>query len=375
MNPLKFLLSICLALFTNAVSAVTAPVIPARAWTLVDQASGKELASHNADVQLAPASLTKLMTAYLLFSDLRQKKLALDDSVRVPATALSAEGATLFLTAGETVSVDTLLQGMLVQSASDATITLVEAVSGTAAVFVERMNREAARLGMTRTRFTNVLGLDEPDHTSTAHDLARLARALQMHFPEYRKYFSQKKFVHKGIPFYNRNRLLWMDAQVNGLKTGRTAKAGYCLAASARRGEQQRVAVILGAASESQRVQGALKLLNFGFENFESARLYRAAQPIKILRLYRGVRDTLGIGFAQDVYLLVPRGAASRVKAQIVTRQPVVAPVRRGQPLGALRLTLDGAVLGNYPLLALHDVGVAGLLGRGWDSIKLMFAK
>jgi D-alanyl-D-alanine carboxypeptidase/D-alanyl-D-alanine carboxypeptidase (penicillin-binding protein 5/6) len=373
---MKFLLCLCLLLFPlSGFAASAAPRLPARAWIVVDQASGQELTAHNADVQLAPASLTKMMTAYVLFSDLRDKKLALGNTLSVPASALKIDGATVFLSEGEAVSVDTLLQGMLVQSASDATQTLVEAASGSAGVFVERMNREAARLGMTRTRFTNVVGLDEPGHTSTARDLAMLARALQTGFPEYQKYFVQKEFVHKGITFYNRNRLLWLDGSVDGLKTGHTARAGYCLTASAQRGDQRRVAVVLGAATDTQRVQGALGLLNFGFENYDSVRLYQARQPIKTIKLYRGVRDAVSIGFEQDFYLLIPKGAASRLNAQVLTQQPMVAPIRKGQALGMLRLSLDGKPLGDYPLHALHDVGVAGVLGRGWDSIKLLFAK
>ncbi|MEQ1592387.1 MAG: D-alanyl-D-alanine carboxypeptidase family protein [Thiobacillaceae bacterium] len=373
---MKFLFFLCLLLFPLFASAAsTAPRLAARAWIVIDQASGQELAAQNADVQLAPASLTKMMTAYLLFTDLRNKKLALDKTLSVPSNALKTDGATVFLSAGEEISIDTLLQAMLVQSASDATQTLVEAASGSAGAFVERMNHEAARLGMTRTRFANVVGLDESGHISTARDLAMLARALQTHFPEYQKYFVQKEFVHKGITFYNRNRLLWQDGGTTGLKTGRTNRAGYCLAASARRGDQQRIAVVLGAASDSQRVQGASSLLNFSFENYDSMRLYPARQPVKTVKLYRGARDTVSLGFEQDFYLLIPKGSAPRLTAQVVTQQPVVAPIRKGQALGTLRLSLDGKALGGYSLHALHDVGVAGVLGRGWDSIKLLFAK
>ena len=373
--PLKWLLCLCFGWFPLTLWAATAPTVPARAWVLIDQPSSKILASGNADVQLAPASLTKMMTAYVLFTDLKNKKLALEDALYVPTSALKKEGASIFLAAGEPVNVGILLQGMLVQSASDAVLTLVEAVSPTEADFVERMNQEARRLGMTRTQFLNATGFDQPGHLSTARDMALLARALQLHFPQYQHYFVQREFSHKGITFYNTNRLLWLDNSVDGLKTGRSARAGYCLVASAKHGEQRRIAVVLGAASDAKRTQGAQNLLNFGFENFDSARPYRAGQVIKNVKLYRGMRETVNLGFSQDFYLLVAKGAAPRVKAQVLTRQPMVAPVRRGQPLGTLRLSLDGAILGDYPLLAMHDVEVAGIFGRGWDSIKMLFAR
>ena len=349
--------------------------VTGRAWVLIDQASGRELAAYQADLPLAPASLTQLMTAYVLLGDIRSNKLSLGETVTVPEAATQAEGARVFLKAGEQVSVDTLLQAMLVQSASDATIALVMAADGSEAAFVERMNREAKRLGMSKTRFMNATGLPEPGHESSARDLALLARALVREFPDRQLFFAQKALTFRGLDYYNGNRLLWRDSTVDGMKVGRTAEAGYCMAASARRGDQRRIAVVLGARSDALRTQDALKLLNYGFENFDSVLLYRAQQPVKVVNLYRGARGSVSIGFAQDFHLLAPRGSAARVKAQVVTRQPVVAPVNKGQRMGTLRLTLDGQLLGDFPLVALHEVNVAGIFGRGWDSIRLMFAR
>lgn len=349
--------------------------IASRAWVLIDQASGRELAAHQADLPLAPASLTQLMTAYVLFGDIRKNKLSLGEAVTVPEAATQIDGARVFLKGGDQISVDTLLQAMLVQSASDATLTLVMAVSGSEAAFVERMNREAKRLGMSKTRFMNSTGLTEPGHESSARDLALLGRALVRDFPNRLGYFSQKELAIKGLTHYNGNRLLWRDSTVTGLKVGRTTQAGYCMAASAQRGVQRRVAVVLGARSDTQRTQDSLKLLNYGFENFDSVRLYRAQQPVKTTKLYRGERAAVSMGFAEDFYLMTPRGASSRVKAEVITQQPIVAPIRRGQRMGTLRLMLDGKVLGDYPLVALHDVSVAGILGRGWDSIRLFFER
>jgi D-alanyl-D-alanine carboxypeptidase/D-alanyl-D-alanine carboxypeptidase (penicillin-binding protein 5/6) len=374
-NVIKWWLSVLAGLIL-APSLHAAPEgITARAWLLIDQSSGRELAAHQADVPLAPASLTKMMTAYLLFADIGKNKLSLGELLTVPDAATQTDGASVFLQAGEQLSVDTLIQAMLVHSASDATLTLVTAASGSEAAFVERMNREAKRLGMSQTRFMNSTGLTEPGHESTARDLALLARAVLRDYPERVAFFIQKELTHKGITFYSRNRLLWRDETVNGLKAGRSAQAGYCLAATAERGSQGRIAVVLGAKTDTLRAQDALNLLNYGFEQFDSVLLYRAQEPVRHVTLYRGARSSVSLGFAQDFHLLTPKGTASRVKGEVVTQQPVVAPVRRGQRLGTLRLTLDGKPIGDYPLVALHEVKVAGIFGRGWDSIRLFFAR
>ncbi len=349
--------------------------ISSRAWIVIDQASGRELASSQADLPLAPASLTQMMTAYLLLGDIRNNKLSLSETVAVPASATQVDGSRIFISTGEKVSVDTLLQGMMVESASDATITLVTAADGSEEAFVGRMNREARRLGMTKTRFMNATGLNEPGHESSARDLALLGRALAHDFPDRMSFFSQKELTYKGITHYNGNRLLWRDNTVTGLKVGHTPQAGYCMVASAQRGDQRRIAVVLDARSDAQRTQDALKLLNYGFENFDSVPLYRAQQAVKVASIYRGSSATVSMGFVQDFHLLVPRGAAARVKAQVITRQPILAPVHRGEPLGTLRLTLDGQPLGDYPLVALQDVSVAGIFGRAWDSLRLLFTK
>jgi D-alanyl-D-alanine carboxypeptidase/D-alanyl-D-alanine carboxypeptidase (penicillin-binding protein 5/6) len=369
------LIGLWLALLLST-SAWAAPSgVNARAWVVVDQTSGQELASHQADLPLAPASLTQLMTAYVLLGDVRKNKLSLGELLTVPEAATRVDGARIFLRAGDQVSVDTLLRAMLLQSAGDATLTLVMATSGSEAAFVERMNREARRLGMSKTRFRNATGLTEPGHESSARDLALLAASLLRDFPDRQTLFTQKELDYGGVTYYNANRLLWRDSTVTGLKVGRTVQAGYCMVASAQRGDQARIAVVLGGRNDAQRTQDALRLLNYGFENFHSVLLYRAQQPVKAVNLYRGTRASVSVGFLQDFHLLIPAGAAARVKAEVITRQPIVAPVRKGQRMGALRLLLDGKPLGDYPLVALHDVAVAGIFGRGWDSIRLFFGQ
>ncbi|MBU4500706.1 MAG: D-alanyl-D-alanine carboxypeptidase [Gammaproteobacteria bacterium] len=365
----------CLGLF-GLIFTITAWAAPsgmtARAWVSIDQVTGRELAAHQADLPLAPASLTQLMTAYVLLGDIKKNKLSLGEMLSVPQAAEQVDGARVFLKAGEQISVDTLLQAMLLQSAGDATLTLVTAVDGSEAAFVKRMNSEAKRLGMNKTRFMNATGLTEPGHESSARDLAILGRALVRDFPGRLTFFTQKELIFKGVTYYNANRLLWRDAAVNGLKVGRTAQAGYCGVASAQRGDQQRIAVVLGARTDALRTQDALKLLNDGFESFDSVRLYRAQQPVKVVKLYRGLSDSVALGFVQDFHVLIPHGSAARIKAQVITQQPVLAPVRKGQRLGTLRLTLDGKPLGDFALVALRDVGVSGIFGRAWDSIRLM---
>jgi len=362
--------------FAGLFFTVTAWAAPsgmtARAWLSIDQATGRELAAYQADLPLAPASLTQLMTAYVLLGDIKKNKLSLGEMLSVPQAAEQVDGARVFLKAGEQISVDTLLQAMLVASAGDATLTLVTATDGSEAAFVKRMNAEAKRLGMTKTRFMNATGLTEPGHESSARDLAVLGQALVRDFPDRQVFFTQKELIFKGITYYNANRLLWRDPTVNGLKVGRAAQAGYCAVTSAQRGDQRRIAVVLGARTDAQRTQDALKLLNDGFENFDSVLLYRAQQPVKVAKVYRGVSESLTLGFTQDFYLLIPHGSAARLKAQVITQQPMLAPVSKGQRMGSLRLTLDGQPLGDFPLLALQDVSVSGIFGRAWDSLRLM---
>jgi len=362
--------------FAGLFFTVTAWAAPsgmtARAWLSIDQATGRELAAYQADLPLAPASLTQLMTAYVLLGDIKKNKLSLGEMLSVPQAAEQVDGARVFLKAGEQISVDTLLQAMLVASAGDATLTLVTATDGSEAAFVKRMNAEAKRLGMTKTRFMNATGLTEPGHESSARDLAVLGQALVRDIPDRQVFFTQKELIFKGVTYYNANRLLWRDPTVNGLKVGRTAQAGYCAVTSAQRGDQRRIAVVLGARTDAQRTQDALKLLNDGFENFDSVLLYRAQQPVKVAKVYRGVSESLTLGFTQDFYLLIPHGSATRLKAQVITQQPMLAPVSKGQRMGSLRLTLDGQPLGDFPLLALQDVSVSGIFGRAWDSLRLM---
>jgi D-alanyl-D-alanine carboxypeptidase (penicillin-binding protein 5/6) len=269
--------------------------------------------------------------------------------------------------------VEDLLKGMIVQSGNDACIALAEAIAGSEESFASLMNQMAKRLGMTGTHYVNATGLPDPQHYTTARDLSKLANVLIRDFPEQYKIYSMREFAYNGITQPNRNRLLFMDPSVDGVKTGHTESAGYCLIASAKREQRRLLSVVLGTGSDTARATESQKLLNYGFQFFETAKLYPADQAVTSLRIYKGKGSQVKAGFTGDFYVTVPRGAAKAIQAQLITQQPLLAPVKRGQKLGTLRLTANGQPVGDYPLLALEDIDVAGILGRGWDNILLMF--
>jgi len=348
------------------------PNLVGHAWLIADVSSGQILASHNADERFEPASLTKLMTAYLVFTALHEKRLSLDQQVPVSVRAWKAPGSRMFIEPGKPVTVEQLIQGMEVQSGNDACIALAEAVAGSQDVFVQMMNREAKRLGMTNTHFMNPTGLPDPQHYSTAHDIYLLATAIIRDFPaEYAKYYSEKEFTYNHITQRNRNRLLWLDPSVDGVKTGHTEAAGYCLVASSKHGPRRLLSVLLGAKSEEMRADESLKLLNWGYQFFDSVKLYDKDQAVKSLRVWKGRSNEVKVGFDRAIIVSVPKGDTDKLKAKLLAQQPLVAPVAQGQRVGELRLTLDGKPMGEYPLLALQPVGAAGIFGRAWDTLRL----
>jgi serine-type D-Ala-D-Ala carboxypeptidase (penicillin-binding protein 5/6) len=374
------LLSIALAILAGPAigqtilpAAVPPPSIAAKAYLLVDLVSGQTLAADNADAPREPASLTKLMTAYLAFRALKDKEIAPSQMVNVSEKAWRAEGSRMFIEPKKAVTVDELLHGVIVQSGNDASIALAEAVAGSEEAFVERMNREAARLGMQNTHFVNATGLPAPQETSTANDLARLAAALIRDFPEYYPLYSIKEYRYNNITQPNRNRLLWTDPYVDGMKTGNTDAAGFCLIASAKRGQRRLLSVVLGAASESARAIEAQKLLNYGFQFYDSVQLYQSGQPVSSLRVWKGVDRTVPAGFIIDRYVTLPKGQAKNLKLSLEAVEPLLAPVLKGQKVGTVKVTLDGKPVDAYPLLALADVAPASLFGRAWDTVRLWF--
>ncbi len=368
-----FLLLSLLATVSAHAQSVLPPALSARAWLLIDHVSGQSLVEHEADARVEPASLTKLMTAYLTFAALKQGALKSDQVVTVSERAWKAPGSRMFIDPKRPVTVGELIQGMIIQSGNDACIALAEAIAGSEEAFAQRMNLEARRLGLANTRYVNATGLPDPQHYSTARDLARLAQALIRDFPEHYTTYSRKDYTFNRITQPNRNRLLWLDPTVDGVKTGFTENAGYCLIASSRRGARRLISVVLGTDSDGMRAQESQRLLNHGFLNFDAVRLYEKNQSVSQLKVFKGTQGAVKVGFAEDFVLSLPKGMAERLQVELGSRQPLLAPVQQGQVIATLKLLVEGKVLGEYPVVALESVPVAGIFGRAWDTLMLWF--
>jgi D-alanyl-D-alanine carboxypeptidase (penicillin-binding protein 5/6) len=350
------------------------PTLAARSWLLLEMGSGQVLTAERPDERIEPASLTKLMTAYLTFAALRQKTIALDTPVTVSQRAWKTGGSKMFIRVETQVPVEDLIKGMIVQSGNDACVALAEAIAGSEESFAQMMNREAKRLGMTSSNFTNSTGLPDPQLYTTARDLAALASALIRDFPEeYRKYYSMKEFRYNNITQPNRNRLLWIDSTVDGVKTGHTEAAGYCLISSSLRDKRRLLSVVLGAKSSSMRASESLKLLNWGFQSYDSVTLFAKDSPVATLRVWKGTQPNVKAGFGNDFSIAVPRGYADKVKSEFTPQPRLMAPIEAGQTLGTLKVTIDGKVYGEYPVAALEAVPLAGIFGRAVDTVRLWF--
>lgn len=373
----KSLLISCLFLFCFNVSAVNAkapkqPNLAAKAYVLKDFTSNVVIASHNSDQRVEPASLTKIMTAYLTFKAINEGKLSLKQNLPVSDAAFKAEGSRMFIEQRVPVNVNELLYGLIVQSGNDAAITLAEGVAGTEAEFAQAMNSEAERLNLNNTHFTNATGLPDEEHYTTANDLVILAEALIRDYPdEYKRYYSVKNYTYNKIKQDNRNRLLWIDPTVDGMKTGHTKSAGYCLIATAMRDGVRRISVVLGAPSKAARATESQKLLNYGYMHFETTKLYHRKQKVNTFKVWKGMSDSVDVTPARDVYITLPKGEADNLKGVVSSVQPLVAPIKKGQKIGDIKLTLDGELIQQLPLVARESVGSAGLFGQIWDSIKL----
>lgn len=370
MRFLLALFALCFSLLGYA-QTVPAPTLAAKAWILVDQGSGQVLADHDPDTRIEPASLTKLMTAYLTFAALKSGTIKMDQETLISERAWRQEGSRMFVEPNTKVKVEDLIRGMITQSGNDACVALAELIAGSEDVFAQMMNREAARLGMKNTHFMNATGLPNPQHYTTARDLSLLAAALVKDFPEEYGFYAQKQFTYNKITQPNRNRLLWLDPTVDGMKTGHTAEAGYCLISSAKRGPRRLISVVLGTESDNLRAQESLKLLNYGFQFYDTVKLYSAKQAVSTVKVWKGQTDKLAVGFLQDFVLSLPKGVSDKLQASFVSTQPVLAPVQQGQEVGRLKLSADGKEIGDYPVVALEDAPVAGFFGRLWDALIL----
>lgn len=385
----KFLSSLLIAFSTSAVllasfevqaQSLPKPIIAAKSWVLLDATSNQVIDSENANLQIEPASLTKIMTAYLVFNALKEKRLDLAQQVTVSTRAwkVDASSSKMFIDPATPVSINDLLFGLIVQSGNDASVALAEAVAGSEDAFVVQMNREAARLGMKSTRYANSHGLPSPDNFSTASDLALLASRLIIDHPEfYKTYYSTKSFTYNKITQANRNRLLWLDPTVDGMKTGHTETAKYCLISSAIRpngtGQRRLISVVTGTDSDQIRAQESLKLLNWGFLNFDTVKLYAKDQAVDTPDVWKGSQGKVKIGFTQDLYVTLPKGSAARLKPALERKDPLVAPIDKNSKIGTMKMMLDGKPVAEFPVVALEQVSQASIFGRAWDSIRLLF--
>lgn len=352
------------------------PSVQGVAWILIDDATGQVLAQHNAEERVEPASITKIMTSYVVSAEIAAGKISPDDEVPISENAWrggggGTDGSTSFLPVNSKVKLDDLLRGMIIQSGNDASIALAEYVAGSESSFADLMNAYAKKLGLKNTHYVNSHGLSAPDHYSTAHDIARLSQALIHDFPDDYADYKVKEFTFNGIRQYNRNSLLWKDEAVDGIKTGHHSGAGYCLAASAKRGDQRLISVVMGSNSEKQRAEDTYALLNWGFRFFETHKLYDAGQVVTEPKLWKGEAATLTLGLEQPLLLTVPRGRYDDVKAEMDLPRQLVAPYAQAQQVGTLRILLDGEALAERPLVALANAPEAGFFKRISDGFWL----
>ena len=354
-----------------------APTLSARAYLLYDYSSKQVLLEQNSHDRIEPASLSKLMTAYITFAALKQNKLSPEQKVTPSAAAVRTQpaDARMFLDSSKPVSIADLLRGLIVASANDAARVLAETTAGTEAAFAELMNREAQRLGMSNTHFTNATGMPDPHHYSSAYDLALLTAAVISDFPEHKQLFSQREFEYNHIKHYNRNRLLWLDPHVDGMKTGHTESAGYNLIATAKRNNHRLLSIVLGSTSDNLRRSESQRLLNHGYQDFEVIYLYKKNATISSIRLWKGTENNVKVGIREGLTLTLPKGQRSLLKATVETQQPLLAPISDGQQIGILKLTLDGNPYLEFPLIALEPVPLVNIFSRGIDSIRMIFSR
>lgn len=357
---------------------VPPPQVAAKNWLLLDVTSGQVLGSQEPDARIEPASLTKIMTAYLSFIAIRDKKLTLDQMVPVSVRAWKVDPSSskMFIDPATPVSVSDLLRGLMIQSGNDAAVALAEAVAGSEDTFVVLMNREAERMGLKDTHFGNPHGLPSKDNYSTARDLSVLAAHVIADFPDFYKIDSEKSFTYNKITQPNRNRLLWLDPTVDGMKTGHTDGAGYCMITSARRpngsGERRLISVVMGTKSDRARTAESQKLLNWGFQNFDTVKVYAKGQAIESPRVWKGSQETVKIGFNHDIFVTLPKGVAAKMKPVLVRNDPLIAPIGQNSRVGTMRLMVDGKPISELPVLALEPIAQAGIFSRAWDSLRLM---
>lgn len=377
-SPTCFRLILGFFLLLPLGAAQTAPIpappkVAASGYLLKDFHSGRILAEENADQRLEPASLTKLMTAYVVFNELRDGNIRLDDQVLISKKAWRTPGSRMFIEVDKNVAVGDLLKGMIIQSGNDASVALAEFVAGSEEAFANLMNEKARQLGMDDTHFVNSTGLPDPEHYTTPRDILKVAAASIREFPEYYHPYAEKEFTFNKIRQQNRNKLLWRDASVDGMKTGHTQAAGYCLVASAKKDDMRLLSVVMGTKSEDARAKASLALLNYGFRFFQTHRLYGAGEELSRVRVWKGSREKVSLGLEQDLYVTIPRRQYKNLEASMRVDSKLMAPIRKGQPLGSVDVSLEGESITQVPLVALQQVDEGGIVQSVKDSVLLWF--
>ena len=349
------------------------PALDASSYFLIDFVSGRVLAEKNPDDQVEPASITKLMTAYLVDKAIADGDVTSDEMVTISEKAWRMKGSKMFVEVGKQVSVDELLKGLIIQSGNDASVALAEHIAGSESAFAGYMNHQAKLLGMSNTNYVNSTGWPDENHYSSARDIAILTRALIEEFPESYRHYKEREYTFNKIRQFNRNRLLWRDESVDGVKTGHTEAAGYCLVASAERDEMRLISVVLGTSSDKSRTQSSQSLLNYGFRYFETHKLYRSDEVLKMARIWYGDQEQVSLGVGKDIFITIPRGRYRDLDASMEIDAEISAPVGRGQSLGQVNIKLDDELILTESIVAMQAVNEGGLIDWAMDSIKLMF--
>ena len=380
MNSMRLIIvSACLLIATTAMAAESLPVpappqFDASSYVLMDFGSGAVLADHNSRERVDPASITKIMTAYVVYKSLAAGDITLEDQVEISEYAWRSIGSRMFVEVGNKIKLEDLLLGLIIQSGNDASIALAEHVAGTEQAFADVMNAQAKRIGMKDSHFVNATGLPDTDHFTTAYDIALLSRAMISEFPEEYKTYAQKEYTFNGIKQFNRNRLLWRDAAIDGIKTGHTEAAGYCLAASAEKNDMRLISAVMGTASDKARTVNSQALLNYGFRYYESHKLYKAGEVLAQQRMWKGESKTIQLGLDQDLFVTIPRGKYEDLKADMAIDTEIVAPIQQGDQVGVVKVTLEGKDYLEQSLVALQDNPEGGLWRRIVDFfVKLFF--
>jgi len=374
---IKSIVSVLLLSFSIVATALapvpSPPKLAAKSFLLVDFNSGLVLAEKNIDRKVEPASITKLMTAYVVYKEMESGRLSLDEEVTVSKKAWQKGGSKMFIEVGKKISVENLLKGMIIQSGNDATIALAEHIAGSESTFADYMNQYAKQLGMNDTNYVNATGWPNKNHVTTARDLATLAAAMIREFPERYKWYKEKEFTYNGIRQYNRNKLLWRDKSVDGIKTGHTESAGFCLLSSAKREDMRLISVVLGTKNEKARSDVSQSLLSYGFRFYESNKLYSAGDSLNAARIWKGDAENINLGLSTDLFVTIPRGQYKNLDAVMDVNTDIEAPVQKGAKLGMVTVKLEGKVLVSQPLIALQTVGEGSFIQRSKDQIIRLF--